>query len=313
MLIKSADDKSKRLKLLDDLKHAHSLDERQKKWLNDEYWRVKQGIEGERDAAYYIDAHFKDAQNHVILHDLRLICDGEVAQIDHLVIARGFIFYLLETKAFNGNLVINEQGEFTVNYGSRQFGIESPIEQSKRHEAILMRVLDKLGISGRVQSKPNIQYAILLHPKSVITRPDPKRFNTSNVIKADQFGSWRKTFVDKEAGIGAILGVALNIRSLETVAEWGQMLKRQHQPKNILELPDFMRPKPQVSNIAPTQQPIPNKESASSNGTGARTEKRLICATCGAKITYPEGKFCWNLAERFGGKQYCRSCQAAFR
>ena len=40
--------------------------------------------------------------------------------------------------------------------------------------------------------------------------------------------------------------------------------------------------------------------------------KKLICAQCGIKIGYPEGKFCWNNAKRFGGLQYCREHQAAF-
>jgi len=38
----------------------------------------------------------------------------------------------------------------------------------------------------------------------------------------------------------------------------------------------------------------------------------LICAQCGIKIGYPEGKFCWNNVKRFGGLQYCREHQAGF-
>jgi hypothetical protein len=30
------------------------------------------------------------------------------------------------------------------------------------------------------------------------------------------------------------------------------------------------------------------------------------------KISYPEGKFSWNNAKRFGGQAYCREHQAAF-
>jgi len=35
------------------------------------------------------------------------VLDGEVAQIDHLIINRGMGMYLVETKNYAGNLVIN--------------------------------------------------------------------------------------------------------------------------------------------------------------------------------------------------------------
>ena len=128
MLLKSADDKTKRETLLVELQSSPLLDFRQKKWLRDELMRFKKGVQGEREAAHYLDHYFKKGENHVLLHDLRFVVDGEVAQIDHLIINRAFSFYMLETKNYAGNLVINEQGEFTVAYGDDRFGIASPIE-----------------------------------------------------------------------------------------------------------------------------------------------------------------------------------------
>ncbi|WP_427911606.1 nuclease-related domain-containing protein [Ramlibacter sp. MMS24-I3-19] len=88
MLIKKADDKGKRLSLLEDLQRSAVLDARQKQWLREELSRLRKGIQGERDSAYYLDQYFKDSENHVVLHDLRFVIDGDVAQIDHLVISR---------------------------------------------------------------------------------------------------------------------------------------------------------------------------------------------------------------------------------
>lgn len=79
MLIKSADDKSKRLALLQDLQQSLMLDTRQKEWLRTELRNLKAGIKGEQAAAYYLNGHYKDAQNNVLLHDLRLVVDDEVA------------------------------------------------------------------------------------------------------------------------------------------------------------------------------------------------------------------------------------------
>lgn len=152
--------------------------------------RVKKGIQGEKDSAFYLDSYFRDRENNVVLHDLRFEFDAQVAQIDHLGISRGMCVYLIETKSYSGNLVINGHGEFKVADDNYQLGVPSPLEQSRRHERILVRLLEQLDIVVRTQKQPDFHHVVLLHPKARIERPDPKAFDTSNVIKADQFPSW---------------------------------------------------------------------------------------------------------------------------
>ena len=61
MLLKSADDKSKRLALLQELQRSQLLDPVQKKkWLRDELMRLNKGIQVERETAHYLDYYFKD-------------------------------------------------------------------------------------------------------------------------------------------------------------------------------------------------------------------------------------------------------------
>nr|WP_242478760.1 nuclease-related domain-containing protein [Rubrivivax gelatinosus] len=103
-MIKSADDKSKRLALLEDLQKSPLLDRRQRDSLRDEQFRLKRGIAGERDAAHFLDNYLRDDPDRMLLHDLRFQVDGEVVQIDHLILTRGMVVYLLETKNFNGIL-----------------------------------------------------------------------------------------------------------------------------------------------------------------------------------------------------------------
>ena len=169
----------------------------------------------------------------------------------------------------------------------------------------------------------------VLHAKSskaTIERPASKSFDTSNVIKADQFPSWHKSFVDK-LGFGTVFKSVLNLRSLDTIKDWGEKILRQHRAEDLLALPDFMRPQ-QVVKAATVSAPVhrapfslggvaqaaaaPVKSQLPSPVTRQPEEhgKRLICAHCAAKITYPEGKFCWNNAKRFGGLAYCREHQA---
>ena len=321
MILKSADDKSKRLALLEDLQRSPLLDFSQKKWLREELMRTKKGIQGERDSAHYLDSYFKDSENLVVLHDLRLVVDGDVAQIDHMVINRTLGMYLVETKNYSGNLVINDRGEYTVEYDDVRFGIPSPMEQSRRHARILGKLLERLEIVGRTQKTPDFHHVLMLHPKATIQRPPAKLYDTTNVIKADQFPTWHDKFVNSHA-VGSVFKLALNMRSIETVREAAQKLVRQHRPADMLALPDFMLPKVAAPVSVATPAPAPPQASADNaarvSAAPAETAetpapaKKLICAQCGVKISYPEGKFCWNNEKRFGGLQYCREHQAAF-
>jgi hypothetical protein len=324
MLLKSADDKSKRLALLEDLQKSPLLDMKQKKWLREELGRFRKGIQGEKDSAYYLDQYFKGGQNHVLLHDLRFVVEGDLAQIDHLIINRGFGVYLIETKNYSGNLTINDHGEFTAEYDDDRFGIPSPIEQSRRHERILKRLLTTLGIGNRTGAPLSCYHVVMLHPKAIIRRPDAKAFDTSNVIKADQFPTWHGQFVDKTVGFTEVLKMAMNVRAPDTIKEWGEKLMRQHRPANQLDLPEFMQPRVRASDSTGAQQvsapvtiietlsPRPAAAARTSTEGSESLARKLICVQCKSKITFPEGKFCWNNEKRFGGLQYCREHQAAF-
>ncbi len=316
MLIKSADDKSKRLALLQDSQQSPMLDSRQKDWLRDELRRCTTGIEGERAAAFYLDGHYKDGPNNVLLHDLRFEVDGEVAQIDHLVINRTGYIVLIETKNYSGDLEVNAHGEFTVRYGKERYGIPSPYEQSRRHARILSKLLERLEIGTRTDKLPDFHNVVLMHPKAIIQRPDPKAFDTSFLIKADQFRAWHEKLVDG-LGAAAVFKALINVRSPDTIADWGQKLRRQHRPADLLDLPPFMQPKPKLAQTD-TALKSPASAPAGAPATPAIAEadtslvKKLICAQCREKISFPEGRFCWNNVKRFGGLQYCREHQGLF-
>ncbi len=323
MLLKSADDKSPRVQMLEGLNRQSTLSLAQRKWVRDELMRLRKGIQGERESAHYLDSYFKDGVNHVLLHDLRFVVDGETAQVDHMVINRMGMVYLIETKNYAGNLLINDYGEFTVEYDEDRFGIPSPIEQSQRHERLLVKLMERLELSSRL-GELQFHHVVLLHPKASIQRPAAKAFDTSMVIKADQFPTWHQTFAEKKIGFGTLLKGMVNIRSLETIKEWGEKLVRQHRPADLTSLPDFIRSagtsskpeKPDAASKAPVATvPVTNTPSAAASkepGEAHPLAKKLICVTCGTKISYSEGKFCWNNSRRFSGLQYCREHQAAF-
>ncbi|MDN3543304.1 nuclease-related domain-containing protein [Kinneretia asaccharophila] len=317
MLIKTADDKRKRIQLLNDLQQSTQLDARQRQWLREELDRLQLGLQGERDAAYYIDNWLKDSSNSAVLHDLRVSVDGEVAQIDHLVLHRTLQIYLFETKCFSGHLQINEHGEFTVRYGNtKAYGIPSPLEQSRRHERVLTRLLERLDITGRAGLKPVFHHAVLLHPKAIIERPKPNAFDTRDVIKADQIASWHERYVNERMGVGATFGMLMNVHSSDTLKSWAEKLARQHRPQDPLALPAFMAPRPAKSAQPATANSVEAraKSEASPQATQSVEDhplyRKLECVKCHSKISYAEGKFCWNNPRRFGGLQFCRAHQA---
>jgi hypothetical protein len=332
MLIKSADDKSKRLALLEDLQKSPLLDQWQKDKLKDMLWKLRRGMEGERDAAHYLNNHYAQSKTSALVHDLRIEVDGEVAQIDHLIMTRGFHFYMLETKTFGGNVVINDHGEFSVEYpGERIYGIESPIEQSRRQSNVLAKLLEKLEITGRLGNKPFFHHLVLVHPKAIITRPDPKRFDTTTVIKADQFASWHDRFVEKDLSVGEVFTGLANLRSAETVMEWGKKLVRQHRPAKLLVLPDFLAPKqaqplaqpmaapvkmPQAVVVPPPPKPeMLSPAPLTRKGTAVEANQdapKYFCAKCKKSISQTVADFCFNRKPRFGGRAYCMDHQRDF-
>lgn len=204
----------------------------QKKQLEDELWAVRQGYKGERDAAHYLDRVVRDHPNRVIIHDLRLEHNGEIAQIDHLLINRMFGIYILESKNFSDNIEINDLGEFAYwsNYKRRFVGMPSPIEQAKRQEQILRAVIrDKMAVPSRlgIRLKPEFHTRILVGVSSQVKRP--KKFDTSSVTKVDLF------FRDYEAD-QSVASTARNVFSTfgkDVIIDFAQTLAAMHQPHQI--------------------------------------------------------------------------------
>lgn len=312
MLIKSADDKAKRLRLLEDLQNSPRLDARQKDWLAKELRNTRVGIQGETSAAHYLNNHLSASKNWMLIHDLRVTVDNETAQIDHLMVGRlGFI--LIETKTFGGDISVNEHGEFAVQYpGERIYDIPSPFEQSRRHENVLQKLLERLEIRPRTGRRHRMEHVVLVDPKRAIRRPDPKKLDTSWLVKADQFPQWHEKWADKSVGVIDTFATLAEIRASDTVKEWAEKIVRQHRPSRLLDLPEFMQPR--AEQVQPVSaQPSKVTSEASPGAAAPMAEKRkLACASCGVKISFPEGKFCWNQEQRFGGYQYCREHQASF-
>jgi hypothetical protein len=197
---------------------------------------IKSGVSGEKDSAYYIDFYFKNSKNWAVIHDLRLEHNDQVAQIDHLLINRLFDIYVLESKNFSYKLKITPEGEFETYYGKEYFGIPSPIEQNKRHIYFLDLFLKQHDILPKrmgISIRPRFKSLILVSPKSIISRPPKKKFDTSSVIKADTLRTRIDREVDKGKNPLADFASLSKLSSSSTLIQTAKTLARFHKPIKI--------------------------------------------------------------------------------
>ncbi|MDY0227073.1 MAG: nuclease-related domain-containing protein [Desulfomicrobium apsheronum] len=301
MIIKSRDPKDRDIAELDAL--LKQTDAPGKRFLIERELRaMKAGIAGEEDCAYYINFYFGKSDNWCVIHDLRIEHQGSVAQIDHLLVNRLFEIYVIESKNFSYEVAINDSGEFTLKSGSHSFGIPSPIEQNKRHIFLLEKFIADRGLTPSrlgIPITPRYRSLILMSPKSVISRPDRKTFDTDMVIKADTLRTKIDHIVDK---INPLQGLAImgNMSTIKTVTDFAESLRSCHSSTSI----DYRKRFGIKAATDPIQTVIDW-----SNGTEGPGEKKYYCFKCRKAIPDNVARFCWNNKERFGGKAFCYECQ----
>jgi len=101
----------------------------------------KAGEEAEKQMAFYLKREFAKDADVFVFNDLRLIHDGEVAQIDHFVLHK-YGFALIESKSVAGTVEINEYGEWIRMFNNKPSGMPSPVLQLERQQDILKNKLE---------------------------------------------------------------------------------------------------------------------------------------------------------------------------
>jgi len=94
------------------------------------------GDAAEKQMAFYLNRQFGDSKDVFVFNDLRIERNGEVAQMDHLVVHQ-FGLVIIESKSVTGSITVNEHLEFE----RKTTGIPSPIEQARRQGELLRALL----------------------------------------------------------------------------------------------------------------------------------------------------------------------------
>ena len=154
--------------------------------------RRKSGDAAERQMAFYLRRSFGETPDVWIFNDLRIEREGEVAQMDHLVL-HPFGIIIIESKSVTGEIHINQHLEFARVFGRKKSGMPSPIEQATRQGDLLRKLLidhkkhlRKKAMFGLIQGGFQhcpIQVLVAISDQGIIKRP---RTKIPELFKADQ-------------------------------------------------------------------------------------------------------------------------------
>lgn len=304
MLIKKADDKRGDIEILRALAGRPDASAEVRKSIDREIRSFQSGMRGESEAAYEMEFHYGSSKNWMIVHDLRLECDGRVAQIDHLLVNRLLDIYVCESKRFSEGVAINEQGEFSAFFGGKPHGIPSPLEQNRRHMSVLNAVFKsgqvrppiRLGIS----IKPSLHSLVLVSKTARISRPTSKVEGIDCIIKTDQLKSKIDQDIEKDT---SILGVAKMVGQ-DTLEDFVRQLAAAHHPISFNWAARFGLSAPPAVPAA-----LFGSEYVERKPEAPVAASKLACSSCGTTVAYKVAKFCWFNKLRFGGNVFCYDCQ----
>lgn len=220
MILKQADDKQGDIDILHNLA-ARATSTRQRSDIQSEIDNIVAGMRGEADASYYLDQEFRHRDDVVVIHDLRIEEEGDIAQIDHIVINQRRQAIVLETKALKAEISCNDEGEWEATYGRQKYSIASPLEQCKRHATVLRRWL-----SRRKTALREVVPVVLTAPTTRIGQraADPE---DPEVVKSDLFTRW----FDKTSKANSnFIGMDDDKMSEDELAGIGYRLVKAHTP-----------------------------------------------------------------------------------
>jgi len=296
MIIKRADDRQPHIAELEALLGRPDVDVHQRKSIEAEIRAIRAGVAGERQAAYEIDFHYRDHDNSMVIHDLRIEFEGRVAQIDHLLINRVLDVWVFETKAFAEGVRINEYGEWFRYGGGRAHGMASPVEQNRRHMEVLEAVFDRGPVTlprRIVRLKPNLEPAVLVSNNARIDRPkgakasDVDGLNT--VFKIEQLVRQIERRFEARNALGALAKLV----SADTIERLAHELVAMHRPASIDWAARY--------GLPPLQPPAARAISPKRTGPP--------CDGCGVLLTPGELTYSQGHAKRFTDRVLCYRCQ----
>lgn len=233
------------------------------------------GYQAEMQMAFYLRRAFGELPDVIVFNDLRFVRNGEVAQIDHLVLHR-FGLVLIESKSVTGTIEVNRQLEFVRTFGRNRSGMKSPITQVEMQKQLLQALLNdskeqlrRKVMMGMVQaqfSDERFKTFVAISDKGEIKR---KGCDPPQLVKADRVTTEIQQIVDchsKASGFGGIMRQVLADK--KTAKELEQNLLRAFTNDEMNDISAFLlrehtdvrievEPPPVLAAVAPRPTPSP--------------------------------------------------------
>ncbi len=293
MIIKNKDNNQDVIDFLGDLLER-DIPEDKKSLIDRELKVLSSGNKGEETSAYYLNFDFKNRKNSVLLHDIRIEHNGNVAQIDHILINRVMEIYVIESKNFTNGVAVSEEGDFSYFYNNRPYPIPSPIQQNERHIKVLDQFLTdnellpkRLGVS----LKPKYTSIILISPQSRLTKPKRGIYDCSAVMKSDKFIERFKKDLEQDDVIGDMVSLA-KVISVDSLVRLAEKIVLHHKPIKIDYIAKF--------GLQDVQQVEEENE---------RYQSTPSCPVCGSEMVQREAKKGKNAGNKFWGCSQFPDCR----
>jgi hypothetical protein len=217
---------------------------------------VQAGRRAEDQMAFYLRRAFGENPKVQVINGLRLERQGEVAQIDHLVISNhGFI--LIESKSVTSQIQVNAQGEWARQVNSAWQGMPSPLLQAERQAKLLRALLNDhvddffpklLGLQFTFNKSVPFDVLVAISDRGMIQRPPG--FATDQVLKADQITGRVQEINEKYRRASSLLSFKVKDLGAEfgdaKVSRLAQFLLERHTPQPN----PVVSPSAQLSGVA---------------------------------------------------------------
>jgi hypothetical protein len=141
------------------------------------------GRKAEVQMAFYLRRFFGSSADVDVLNYLRIDLNGEVAQMDHLVL-HPFGLLIVESKSVSNGVKIADDGQWMQYFNGRPSGMKSPITQAQLQGMLLKELLEKTVKQKGFFDNVRLDVLVAISDSGTITWP--KSGSLPEVCKADQ-------------------------------------------------------------------------------------------------------------------------------
>lgn len=141
------------------------------------------GRKAEEQMAFYLRRFFGSSTDVDVLNYLRIDLNGEVAQMDHLVL-HPFGLLIVESKSVSDGVQITDDGQWMRWFNRKPSGMASPVTQAQLQGKLLKELLEKTVKQKGFFDKIRLDVLVAISDSGTITWP--KSGALPEVCKADQ-------------------------------------------------------------------------------------------------------------------------------